>query len=134
MEIYKCFRNPAKKPLSSLLLKKTIIYPNEDPNRILNRPCLKIIVVVDDENLVETADVLAQNPSSEIDRQVIWYKNLNGIDLNTKFPGLPADLSRIQAFSLSKINKVCDVIRNWKPRDYVLMESIFEHAELEENN
>jgi hypothetical protein len=117
-----------------LLLKKTLIYPGENPVSVLSRKCLKIVVLRNNRDIVETAEILAQNQPTNTERHIIWYKSYDDNELKNKFPGLPDNLSGILAFSLSTTNKVCEVISNWKDGDYVRMESIFENAELEENN
>jgi len=117
-----------------LLLKKTLIYPGENPCTVLSRKCLKIVVLTDNRDIVETAEILAQNQPTSAERHVIWYKEYNDSELKNKFPGLPDNLSGIEAFSLSTTNKVCEVIKKWKDGDYVRMESVFENAELAENN
>jgi hypothetical protein len=115
-------------------LEKTTIYPDQNPNSVLSKKILKLVILVNNENLVVTADRIAQDTPAGIDRQVIWYKSLNDIDLKTKFPGLPDDLTGILAFSLSTRNKVSDLIRNWSDNDYETIEEAFDNAGLDENN
>jgi hypothetical protein len=115
-------------------LEKTTIYPDQNPNAVLSKKILKLVILVNNENLVVTADRIARDMPSDIDRQVIWYKNLNDIDLINKFPGLPDDLTGIMAFSLSTRNKVSDLIKNWQDGDYERIELAFNNAGLDENN
>ncbi len=115
-------------------LKKTIIYPGQDPESTIQLPALKLVIIADNNTLVTIADNLAQYPPTSVDRYVIWFKEPAGYNLHQRFPDLPADLSTVCAFSLSIKNKVADLILTSETLDYVRIDFSFTQAGLPKYN
>ncbi|ALM49775.1 hypothetical protein AMR72_13215 [Flavobacterium psychrophilum] len=107
--------------------QKTCISPDSGINTILNKPILKLVVIGDHEDIVSIADNLALYPPMNTERYVIWYPLVDANLLMTKFPGL-SDVGNIVAFSLSKTNKVADIIAANETADYVRIDYSFTKA------
>jgi hypothetical protein len=108
-------------------LTKTITVPPGNPEPTLHLPIIKMVVVVNDENIAQTADDLAQMPPI-IDRQVVWFPNGLPANFQAEF-GVP-DLATAVAFSLSPENNIGDVIRQGEIVDDVRMEQAYTSAGL----
>lgn len=114
--------------------EKTVTHPDQDPDDILNQPVLKMVVLVDDLDLVDIANNLALDPPISVDRWVVWFKDPDDDDMRRRIPDLPPELKEIQAFSLSPMNKVSDIIYRKEKVDYVRVEHAYTKAGLPENN
>jgi len=108
-------------------LTKTVTVPPGNPEPTLHLPIIKMVVVVNDLNIAQTADDMAQLPPI-VDRQVVWFQNGLPANYQAEF-GLP-DLATAAAFSLSPENNVGDVIRQGEIVDDVRMEEAYTAAGL----
>lgn len=109
-------------------LTKTITVPPGNPEPTLHlQNTIKMVVVVNDENIAQTADDLAQLPPI-VDRQVVWFQNGLPANYQAEF-GVP-DLATAVAFSLSPENNIGDVIRRGEIVDDVRMEHAYTAAGL----
>ena len=109
-------------------LTKTTIVPPGNADNVLNQPIIKLIVVMNDPNLAQLADDLAQNPPI-VDRQVIWFQN--GLPANFQAMFNINNLNTALAFSLKIDNTVADVIRDTdNPVDAVRMAIAYNNAGL----
>jgi hypothetical protein len=90
--------------------KYTIICNGDIPAEIMNKKCLKLIVLTQDDDFVSKADFLAQEAPMSMERYVVWIKNANIDSIRNQIPNLPERLSKVVAFSLSTINKLALVI------------------------
>ena len=115
-------------------LEKTIIYPGNNPDPILEKSILKIVVLTDDLGLVKKANNLSLNPPTSVDRYVIWFKEFIANDINVKYPYFPNNLADIKAFALSTKNKVAKVIYKNESTDYVDLDAAFTKAGLPQYN
>lgn len=110
-------------------LTKTTTVPPDDPLPILGKTdTLKMVVIINDENLVTIADNLAHHPPLA-DRQVIWFKNGLPVDYATKYhlPNLP-DMPHTAAFALSPDNEIKDTILVSETIDYVRVSLAYNKA------
>jgi hypothetical protein len=116
-----------------MTLLKTVIHPDTDPESKLQEPVLKMVILGNKTELVATADYLAEEPPTEVDRWVIWYKNPDMKALKKKFPVLK-NMPEFKAFSLSTINKVADVITVNDLEDELRVEKAYTKAGLRQYN
>ncbi len=107
--------------------QKTCIYPDPNIDNVLSKPILKMIVVGNYSDIVRAADNLALYPPMNTARHVIWYPAISANELRTKFPGL-TNVENIKAFSLSKSNKVGDIITKNETADLVRIDLCFTRA------
>ena len=108
-------------------LTKTITVPPGDPDATLHLPIIKMVVVVNDANIAQTADDLAQMPPI-VDRQVVWFPN--GLPANYQAEFNVPNLATAAAFSLSPENNIGDVIRQGETVDFVRMDDAYTAAGL----
>lgn len=92
------------------LSEKTIICDEFISEDIINDPILKLIVINDEEDFVELADMVAQQDPMGMDRRVIWIKNCDHQSVYDQIPDLSVELNNVKAFSLSTINKAARII------------------------
>ncbi len=115
-------------------LTKTDVVPPKELNALLNQFALKMVILVNDPELADKADYLSQNPPLGFERKVIWIPNPDFAQLAKRFPGLSADITNIQAFSLSSKNIVSHVIKKDEVVDYALIGYAFSQAGLHQYN
>ena len=106
------------------LTKRTTV-PTQDQTVVLNLPILKMIVLGNIPTVVQLADDLAQLPPG-VDRQVIWFTE--GLSANYQKQFNITDIKNVQAFSLSVVNKVADVIKIGENVDEERMDSAYTNA------
>lgn len=116
-----------------MALTKTIIYPDNILEDKLKEKILKMVVLGDKQALVDTADYLAEEPPTNIDRCVIWYKQPNFNDLKTRYPELK-NYPDFKAFSLSTTNKVADVLPDNDQEDNARIDAAYTKAGLPQYN
>lgn len=93
----------------------------------MHLPIIKMIVVVNDVNVAQTADDMAQM-APIVDRQVVWFPNGLPANYQAKF-NVPNLLTAV-AFSLSPENNIGDVIRQGETVDFVRMDEAYSAAGL----
>jgi len=86
-----------------------------------------MVVVVNDANIAQTADDLAQM-APIVDRQVVWFPN--GLPANYQAEFNVPNLLTAVAFSLSPENNIGDVIRQGEVVDFVRMDDAYSAAGL----
>ncbi|MBA4410621.1 MAG: hypothetical protein C0397_14515 [Odoribacter sp.] len=95
--------------------ENTIICSTEIPTEILEKTCLKLIVLNQDDEFVNIADSVAQQEPMGFDRCVVWIKDFNFALIKDQLPDLLANQNNIAAFSISTINKVAWIISTTDP-------------------
>jgi hypothetical protein len=115
-------------------LLKTVTQPNPpETEPKFAEPVLKLVVLGNREPLATAADAMAQNPPTNVDRWVVWYKNPDMDALKAKFTELQ-DKENFKAFSLSTKNKVADIIKSEDLEDEVRVDEAFTKAGLKKFN
>ena len=94
-------------------LRKTVSYPQDAIDNFIRKPALKMIVFGNNYRLLQIADNLAQNPSTPVDRGVIYITSGSTgpipIALTIAIPELSnIDLTEVRAISVS--SKTCATI------------------------
>lgn len=111
-------------------LEKTITYPENNPDNILAKPIIKMVVLVNDPELVTKANNLSLNSPTSVDRYVIWFKTWDANTLKKKYPYFPNNLKDIQVFTLSTKNMIAKIIKKNESVEYVNLDSAFTKAGL----
>lgn len=98
-----------------------------------------MIVFGEDQKLIEIADQLAQNPSTSVDRGVLYITSgTTGpipTALSTAIPELSQlDLSQVKAISVSTKNKIADKVMQSDTVDYVRISHAYIRAGSSEFN
>ena len=95
--------------------ENTIICSTEISSEILEKTCLKLIVLTQDDEFISIADLVAQQDPMGFYRCVVWIENCNFDSIKDQIPDLIADPDNLTAFSLSTINKVAWIINTADP-------------------
>src|ERR1700761_2251896 len=106
-------------------LTKTTIVPPGNADAILKLPILKMVVIVNNAAIAQTADDLAQSPPIT-DRQSIWFPGGLPAAYQGKFP--LEDPANTVAFSLSTVNQVSDELMKGETIDDIRMEKAYDKA------
>ena len=122
-------------------LEKTTIIPTGDPREILSKQILKMVVLVDNEQLVQFANDMALYPP-QVDRHVLWFTEPNENELIELIKEFDPEFERefnigfdsILAFSLSTTNKIADYITSDEVIDLVRIGYSYTKAGLPEYN
>ncbi len=105
-------------------LEKTTIIPDGNFNEILELPILKMVIIVNNPELVEIANDLSLYPPN-IERHVLWFKDTSEDEIKEIFNDINEDYNDIQAFSVSTTNKVADYILSHEIIDMVRVDHSF---------
>ncbi len=108
-------------------LTKTTIVPTGNPNDVLNRSILKMIILHETGDIVQIADDLAKYPPN-IERHVIWFKDPNENEIRELFGDLDSNFNEIAAFSLSTTNVIADYILRNEEIGFARVDEAFTNA------
>lgn len=116
------------------LSDKTTTCNGSIPISILEKVCLKLIMLTEDKSDVIKADLVAQQEPLGVQRCVVWIKDLDQSLLIDQIPELGDAINNCSAFSLSTINKIGWIIDNNTVINYVRLDRAFIKAGKPENN
>ncbi|MDE5422644.1 hypothetical protein L3073_10540 [Ancylomarina sp. DW003] len=114
--------------------RRTIISNTVIPDDILNKKCLKIVILTQDEDIVKLADTAAKQTPFGIERIVVWVKDFDSVQINDQISGLQNNLNNCIAFSLSTINKVGLVMNDAPNINLFRVNNAFTQAGRSKNN
>ena len=115
-------------------LDKTTIIPGGDAKEVLNKPILKIIVLVDNREIAQYANDAARRPPTPVDFQVIWFKNPNLSEIKNLIENIDDNLDDVIAFSISTKNRAAYYIRQGSRLSVPIFRNAFIKAGYAEHN